>query len=77
MITYIEYNQAFGSKLLLHVHKLLVILHPVDNELYILFIYPDLYQPIEELINPLLKFEINYFAHLISRSYIFDSQIMH
>ena len=49
MITYIEYNQAFDSKLLLHVHELFVILHPVDNELYILFIYPDLYQHIEVL----------------------------
>ena len=46
MITYIEYNQAFGSKLLLHLHELYVIVHPVDNELYIQFIYPDLYQHI-------------------------------
>ena len=46
MITHIEYNQAFGSKLLLHVHELLVILHPVDNELYIQFIFPNLYQHI-------------------------------
>ena len=77
MMMYIECNQAFGSMLLLHVYELLVILHPVDNELYIQFIYPDLYPHIVELINPLLKFEINYFAHLISRSYIFNSQIMH
>ena len=46
MITYIEYNQAFGSKLLLHVHELYVIVTPVDNELYIQFIYPDSYQHI-------------------------------
>ena len=39
-------NQAFGSKLLLLVNELLVILHPVDNELYIQFIFPDLYQHI-------------------------------
>ena len=41
MIKYIEYNQAFGSKSLLHLHELYVIVHPVDNELYIQFIYPD------------------------------------
>ena len=46
MIKYIEYNQALGSKLSSHVHKLYVIVHPVDNKLYIPFIYPDLYQHI-------------------------------
>ena len=46
MIKYIEYNQALGSKLSSHVHELYVIVHPVDNKLYIPFIYPDLYQHI-------------------------------
>ena len=48
MITYIEYNQAFGFKMVLDVHELYVIVNPVDNELYIQFIYPDLYQHIVE-----------------------------
>ena len=45
-ITYIEYNKAFGSKLLLYLHELYVIVYPVDHDLYIQFIYPDLYQHI-------------------------------